>query len=245
MAVMDDNIKPQNMQHSCQICCRQFQRAEHLKRHLIRHTSERPYTCPLCCYSFNRKDVLMRHVRSHSSQRARATTACDSCSQSKTRCDNDTPCNPCRRAGLPCGSVRPQRRLGRPAQRQEQQPFSTEKYNKPHNSNATAVTTPQRSSQALLLPKPPSLGHNDVAKTQRSGQATNSAGISTRNMSQSSIPMSKTVNATVITRVDNQTSDVYSLPSQRDAIPSESNEGFPLQPHQDEENWGWFKAIYH
>ncbi|KAH9976861.1 STE like transcription factor-domain-containing protein [Lactifluus volemus] len=46
-------------------CGRLFKRHEHLKRHLLTHTMERPYQCPICRKRFSRSDNLNQHTRIH------------------------------------------------------------------------------------------------------------------------------------------------------------------------------------
>ncbi|KAK9448173.1 uncharacterized protein V1518DRAFT_419876 [Limtongia smithiae] len=45
----------------CQECTRSYLHAKHLKRHMLRHTGDRPYKCSLCSDSFCRSDILKRH----------------------------------------------------------------------------------------------------------------------------------------------------------------------------------------
>jgi hypothetical protein len=52
-------------------CTRAFKRAEHLRRHLRTHTSERPFVCDACDKRFARSDNLAQHMRVHA--RAAAT----------------------------------------------------------------------------------------------------------------------------------------------------------------------------
>ncbi|KAK3051370.1 hypothetical protein LTR09_007393 [Extremus antarcticus] len=51
--------------HSCHVCPQTFKQAEHLRRHVRRHTKERPFTCEECGKSYARTDTLLRHVRTH------------------------------------------------------------------------------------------------------------------------------------------------------------------------------------
>ncbi|OBZ85727.1 hypothetical protein A0J61_06221 [Choanephora cucurbitarum] len=63
--------KVQNQQHKhvChfQFCGWSFKRYEHLKRHMLVHTGERPYNChfPNCGKSFSRSDNFHAHYRTH------------------------------------------------------------------------------------------------------------------------------------------------------------------------------------
>ncbi len=124
--------------YSCTICNMTFKRKEHLSRHELRHTTDRPHICPLCRYSFSRRDALMRHVNSHARNSdsrdpeddqereakgelkgdaaeaaPRTVAACDTCALLKIRCDDNTPCRSCLQADVACSFTRRQRRSGR------------------------------------------------------------------------------------------------------------------------------------
>ncbi|KAK4110182.1 hypothetical protein N656DRAFT_800427 [Canariomyces notabilis] len=45
----------------CPECTKTYGFEKHLKRHLLNHSGERPYTCILCYYNFTRSDILKRH----------------------------------------------------------------------------------------------------------------------------------------------------------------------------------------
>lgn len=45
----------------CGICSKSYKRPEHLRRHLLSHSTWRPYVCATCRSSFQRSDVLRRH----------------------------------------------------------------------------------------------------------------------------------------------------------------------------------------
>lgn len=49
--------------HICQFCLKVFKRQDHLTRHLLQHTGERPYQCEVCPKAFTRKDKLNHHLR--------------------------------------------------------------------------------------------------------------------------------------------------------------------------------------
>lgn len=45
----------------CGTCFKSYKRPEHLRRHLLSHSTWRPYVCTTCKSSFQRSDVLRRH----------------------------------------------------------------------------------------------------------------------------------------------------------------------------------------
>ncbi|KAI8348804.1 hypothetical protein B0O80DRAFT_390285, partial [Mortierella sp. GBAus27b] len=59
-----------NNKHPCKFpsCEWSFKRYEHLKRHMLVHTKERPFQCefPGCNKSFSRSDNFSAHLRTHS-----------------------------------------------------------------------------------------------------------------------------------------------------------------------------------
>ncbi|KAB8278121.1 hypothetical protein BDV30DRAFT_155973 [Aspergillus minisclerotigenes] len=50
---------------SCPQCSKTFSKREHLNRHRLSHTGERPFQCQICSKPFSRRDVLLRHQRGH------------------------------------------------------------------------------------------------------------------------------------------------------------------------------------
>jgi hypothetical protein len=63
----------QQHKHVCQFnhCGWSFKRYEHLKRHMLVHTGERPHTChfPGCGKSFSRSDNFHAHYRTHAKKK--------------------------------------------------------------------------------------------------------------------------------------------------------------------------------
>ncbi|KFY67210.1 hypothetical protein V496_01689 [Pseudogymnoascus sp. VKM F-4515 (FW-2607)] len=59
----------------CLHCVKTYLHAKHLKRHLLRHTGERPYMCVLCRDTFSRSDVLKRHFQKCAIRRGNPTGA--------------------------------------------------------------------------------------------------------------------------------------------------------------------------
>lgn len=47
----------------CLHCQKTYLHLKHLKRHLLRHTGDRPYQCVLCKDTFSRSDILKRHFQ--------------------------------------------------------------------------------------------------------------------------------------------------------------------------------------
>lgn len=59
----------------CPHCTKTYLHAKHLKRHLLRHTGDRPYMCILCRDTFSRSDILKRHFQKCSIRRGNPTGA--------------------------------------------------------------------------------------------------------------------------------------------------------------------------
>ncbi|KAH8661075.1 hypothetical protein BGZ61DRAFT_369795 [Ilyonectria robusta] len=59
----------------CPHCTKAYLHAKHLKRHLLRHTGDRPYMCVLCRDTFSRSDILKRHFQKCSIRRGNPTGA--------------------------------------------------------------------------------------------------------------------------------------------------------------------------
>ncbi|KAJ5772313.1 hypothetical protein N7520_002842 [Penicillium odoratum] len=132
-------MKPAEKHFRCTICQRGFTRIDHLKRHHLRHSGQKPYSCVFCSDSFARwyvrenfqvPDVLLTsytssdNLRDHyaecaqrgdrqipeTGQRGRRRHACLSCTSMKLRCDGQSPCGSCVKRNLDCNNER----TGRP-----------------------------------------------------------------------------------------------------------------------------------
>jgi len=57
------NSASAHRKYQCDICGKKFTRPQHMKRHRLLHTGERPHPCPTCHKSFAREDKLKIHMR--------------------------------------------------------------------------------------------------------------------------------------------------------------------------------------
>ncbi|EJP61229.1 C2H2 transcription factor [Beauveria bassiana ARSEF 2860] len=56
-------VRDANGKFPCPHCTKTYLHIQHLKRHLLHHTGERPYKCAKCNTSFHRTDILKRHFQ--------------------------------------------------------------------------------------------------------------------------------------------------------------------------------------
>lgn len=56
--------------YCCSMCERSYTHAKHLKRHMMRHTGERPYGCDWCLSRFTRPDIRKRHAEKCKAKKA-------------------------------------------------------------------------------------------------------------------------------------------------------------------------------
>ncbi|KAK9869614.1 hypothetical protein WA026_003360 [Henosepilachna vigintioctopunctata] len=71
--------------HKCEVCQKGFSRANHLKRHLLSHSVEKPHICEICTKCFNRKDHLTQHLKLHLKS---SDEVCDICFKPFHRADH-------------------------------------------------------------------------------------------------------------------------------------------------------------
>ena len=68
----------------CDECSKSYFRRDHLNRHKLVHTGDRPFVCSVCLKSFIRKDKLQRHEKIHLKDRI---YSCDFCGKGFGRKD--------------------------------------------------------------------------------------------------------------------------------------------------------------
>ncbi|MCJ1474751.1 hypothetical protein MMC13_003411 [Lambiella insularis] len=68
-------VKEAGRKFSCPNCNKTYLHAKHLKRHMWRHTGDRPYMCMFCTSTFSRSDILKRHFQKCSMRRGNPTGA--------------------------------------------------------------------------------------------------------------------------------------------------------------------------
>ncbi|XP_047492355.1 longitudinals lacking protein, isoforms H/M/V-like isoform X4 [Penaeus chinensis] len=73
---------------SCPYCSYRAARKELLKDHINIHTGERPYTCPYCPYSSSRKNILKVHIRRHTGEKPYACMHCPYRAAQKSNLNN-------------------------------------------------------------------------------------------------------------------------------------------------------------
>ncbi|XP_069944037.1 zinc finger and BTB domain-containing protein 14 isoform X5 [Cherax quadricarinatus] len=61
---------------SCPHCSYSTTRNALLKEHINTHTGNRPFSCPFCTYSSSHKNILKRHIRTHTGEKPYVCTMC-------------------------------------------------------------------------------------------------------------------------------------------------------------------------
>ncbi|XP_035660912.1 zinc finger protein 233-like [Branchiostoma floridae] len=81
--ILKDNWSPaltisKVLRMRCEVCGRQFSRADNLARHMHIHTGEKPYRCVECSRQFSRRDHLKTHMLTHMGEKP---YKCEECSR--------------------------------------------------------------------------------------------------------------------------------------------------------------------
>lgn len=55
--------------HQCPHCAYNTNDSFKLRRHILKHTGERPFSCPYCSYGTTRKELLKEHINVHTGEK--------------------------------------------------------------------------------------------------------------------------------------------------------------------------------
>lgn len=55
--------------HQCPYCAYSVPNSFKLRRHILKHTGEKPHSCTYCSYSTTRKELLREHLRLHTGEK--------------------------------------------------------------------------------------------------------------------------------------------------------------------------------
>lgn len=56
-------IHIKNGRYQCRVCPRTFKFSKHARRHMMKHTGQKPYQCAMCAKRFVRQDTCQRHMK--------------------------------------------------------------------------------------------------------------------------------------------------------------------------------------
>ncbi|XP_068211058.1 longitudinals lacking protein, isoforms H/M/V-like isoform X30 [Palaemon carinicauda] len=62
--------------HHCSHCSYSTPESSNFKRHMLKHTGERPFQCPYCPHSTSQKSSLQAHIRTHTGEKPYACHLC-------------------------------------------------------------------------------------------------------------------------------------------------------------------------
>ena len=58
-------IKIDKGKFSCPVCYKIFGQSNHVRRHLLTHTGEKPFSCSYCNFATTQNNCLKKHVLRH------------------------------------------------------------------------------------------------------------------------------------------------------------------------------------
>lgn len=76
--------KNESGKYQCQCCDKSYTHGKHLKRHMLRHTGQKPYGCDWCHARFCRPDIRKRHVNNCRVRKERESTSSSSTTSTPT-----------------------------------------------------------------------------------------------------------------------------------------------------------------
>lgn len=74
--VVPNHLKNEQGRYMCQQCNKTYIQIKHLKRHLLKHTGQKPYKCKHCEQTFFRSDSKFRHMAKCKMQKGPKTELC-------------------------------------------------------------------------------------------------------------------------------------------------------------------------
>lgn len=75
--VVPNHLKNEQGRYMCQQCNKTYIQIKHLKRHLLKHSGQKPYKCKHCEQTFFRSDSKFRHMAKCKMQNAPKTELCE------------------------------------------------------------------------------------------------------------------------------------------------------------------------
>ncbi|KAH8679106.1 hypothetical protein BGZ60DRAFT_257070 [Tricladium varicosporioides] len=146
---MASNSRTGPVSAQCHLCEKSFSRQEHLNRHILTHTNEKPYGCTTCRKRFSRSDILSRHQAAHRSEdaakKSRRTIgagfrACLSCASARVKCSGSDPCNRCSSREIDCNYPPPARKKAKTRDHQQIVQLSTNDVESPLQAGQAIVS---------------------------------------------------------------------------------------------------------